>query len=300
MLGLGPISGAPVSAFTAPAAVVGPLAGSVVLALTSTGTLTGTGWLAGHAPLGLGLSGDLRGVADARGVAAAGLSAAGTLSARAAVAGRGGVGVNATGMLSARAGAAGVAAAGLSAVATLSARAAAVARAALRADATGGLSAAALLQARATAAFAATATVSSTFEIRIPTTYRLRVRPWTNILTNVSEATVINTKRGALTTIAIPDITMINVGDVARLDADFFVDGVLTDPTTVTLIVKPPGAASVTYAYPTDPHITKTATGKYRGLVDCSTAGIWHGRWVTTGAAAGAEEFSFTVIANTF
>ena len=102
------------------------------------------------------------------------------------------------------------------------------------------------------------------------------------------------------------EATVLDIGDTAKLDLDLKVDGVLTNPTTLTLVVQSPSqflaGSSTTYTYPTtevvhrlDPASSAPLVGKFRGLVDCTEAGLWHFRWVSTGTARGAEEGTFTV-----
>lgn len=85
-----------------------------------------------------------------------------------------------------------------------------------------------------------------------------------------------------------------DVGDVVVLTCTFTVEGVETDPATVTLKVKPPTGSVLTYTY-ADTEIERVAEGRYRRNVSVTVAGTWNYRWIGTGDAAGAEEGSFFV-----
>lgn len=78
-----------------------------------------------------------------------------------------------------------------------------------------------------------------------------------------------------------------------RLTASFNVDGTPTNPAAVTLTVKKPSGALVTPAPVND------GPGAYHADVTLDyVPGVWHYRWVGTGAAAAAEEGRFTVRAS--
>lgn len=80
-----------------------------------------------------------------------------------------------------------------------------------------------------------------------------------------------------------------DIGDIARITGTFIVDGTNTDPTTVSLEVTSPTAASATtYTYAAG-QITKSATGIYYYDLSLTLAGAWLWRWVATGAVASAE-----------
>lgn len=81
-----------------------------------------------------------------------------------------------------------------------------------------------------------------------------------------------------------------NVGSVARLAITFNVDGVATNPTTVTLTLEQPDGVTSDL---TGPQLDNPTTGSFRRDVLVSQAGQWKFRWVGTGAAAGAEQGSF-------
>lgn len=86
-------------------------------------------------------------------------------------------------------------------------------------------------------------------------------------------------------------------GEPIKLSVTFKVDGVLTDPTTVTLKIKyPSGTEEYTYA---DGDITKDATGTYSKTITApgvdAKATAWY-RFVGTGTAAGRKQAYFTIV----
>jgi hypothetical protein len=90
-----------------------------------------------------------------------------------------------------------------------------------------------------------------------------------------------------------------NVGDQIRLTANFTnTVGTLTDPTTVSCIVKRryqlPPVASTTYSY-AGATVIKDSTGVYHVDVIPDNEGIWDYRWVATGTVIAAEESAFNV-----
>ena len=75
----------------------------------------------------------------------------------------------------------------------------------------------------------------------------------------------------------------------------------LVDPTDVYLYVKRPGGSpsasiSVLHYGPGSPaQIVKESQGRYYAEIDLNIAGVWHLRWVGTGAWQAAQELSFNV-----
>ena len=84
-------------------------------------------------------------------------------------------------------------------------------------------------------------------------------------------------------------------GTCIRLSVVFEVEGVETDPTTVSLKVRKPSASTTTYTYPAT--ITKDSVGRYH--MDTTPAageqGRWFYKWIGTGTAAVEGERSFRV-----
>lgn len=84
------------------------------------------------------------------------------------------------------------------------------------------------------------------------------------------------------------------VGTTVKVSCTFAVASTLTDPTSVTLKVKDPGANTDTYTY-AGGSVTKASTGSYYKSIVPDEAGVWHFQWIGTGAAAGLREGSFEV-----
>lgn len=85
-----------------------------------------------------------------------------------------------------------------------------------------------------------------------------------------------------------------DVRDTALVRARFVRRGVLTDPTTVQMIVTPPDGEAYTIDYP-DAALAKASTGVFEGLVPVPTAGRWRVDMVGTGTAAGGGFATFFV-----
>jgi hypothetical protein len=84
-------------------------------------------------------------------------------------------------------------------------------------------------------------------------------------------------------------------GDKVRLHATFTVAGVLTDPTTITLIIRDPDAVDTTFTYALA-EITRGSLGYFYHdfiIPFTSTAGAWHYRFESTGAVTSAAEKTF-------
>ena len=86
---------------------------------------------------------------------------------------------------------------------------------------------------------------------------------------------------------SVAEVFYNHASELATTSNTFQVDGVDTDPTTVSLIVTPPDGAAVTYTYAAA-EITKTATGVYAKDISCTSTvpGVWNAVWVGTGAAS--------------
>ena len=82
------------------------------------------------------------------------------------------------------------------------------------------------------------------------------------------------------------------VGDLVTLQATFTsIDGVVTDPTTVTLSVQDPGGTITAYTY-AGGDVTRFAAGIYRYALSITTSGQWVYRWVGTGSVQAASSDS--------
>lgn len=80
----------------------------------------------------------------------------------------------------------------------------------------------------------------------------------------------------------------LEVGTAVQLTAEFYDDGVLVDPTTVTLRVRNPQGTRST------PLTVRDSTGKFHCDIQLNTAGQWWYRFEATGPIA-ADEGSFVV-----
>ncbi len=71
-------------------------------------------------------------------------------------------------------------------------------------------------------------------------------------------------------------------------------DGMLNDPSTVTLMIREPDGTETTYTYALD-QVAKEAVGRYAKEFSPDQSGVHHYRWVGTGAVAAAFEGAFFV-----
>ncbi|MFA5053314.1 MAG: hypothetical protein WC565_04610 [Parcubacteria group bacterium] len=88
-----------------------------------------------------------------------------------------------------------------------------------------------------------------------------------------------------------------DVGDLVRLDCALVnSSGVATDPTTLTLTVKPGDGTAVSYTYAAG-EITKDSVGNYHKdyTVPTGTGGTVYYKFTATGTAIGMEPGSFAV-----
>lgn len=90
------------------------------------------------------------------------------------------------------------------------------------------------------------------------------------------------------------------IGDGFRLVARFTVDGILTDPTTITFQLKTPGDIITTYVYGVDSEVVKTAVGVYYIDVTVTAPLSWWYRVVSAGAVIAAQEGTFVGIQSQF
>lgn len=82
--------------------------------------------------------------------------------------------------------------------------------------------------------------------------------------------------------------------ELATLNNTFQVDGIATDPATVSLTVTTPSQVSTTYTYGAG-QITKDSTGVYHKDISCTEAGEWSYLWDGTGAATDVQAGTWTV-----
>lgn len=83
-----------------------------------------------------------------------------------------------------------------------------------------------------------------------------------------------------------------DIGDDVTVTTAIRIDGVLTDPATVTLAVTDPTGEAIA-----PPAVTNTSDGVYEAVVAATLAGRWRYTWTTT-APAGVEHGFFDVAAN--
>lgn len=88
------------------------------------------------------------------------------------------------------------------------------------------------------------------------------------------------------------------VGSTPVFRAAYDVDGVATNPTTVTFSWRIDDGAVTDWVYGTDVEVTKDSTGNFSVALPVTDAGRWYGRWVGTGTAAAASELTFTAWTN--
>lgn len=79
------------------------------------------------------------------------------------------------------------------------------------------------------------------------------------------------------------------------IEGPFEVDGVPTDPTTVTLTVIDPLKVEHTYTY-AGGEITRDSVGLYSKVIVGSILGTWFYKWNGTGACIAADENYFKII----
>lgn len=78
-------------------------------------------------------------------------------------------------------------------------------------------------------------------------------------------------------------------GATPTITVEFTVDDILTDPTTITLVVQDPDGTDSTYVYSLG-QLTRTAQGCYEKAITFNKAGNWAWRWVATGAVEAVIE----------
>lgn len=86
-----------------------------------------------------------------------------------------------------------------------------------------------------------------------------------------------------------------HTSELATVSTVFAVDGVATDPTTVSLTITDPDGTTTTYTYTAD-EIQRTGTGAYRKDISCASTnpGPWTYTWAGTGPATDADSGSWT------
>ncbi len=78
-----------------------------------------------------------------------------------------------------------------------------------------------------------------------------------------------------------------------RLFCNFDVDGVMTDPAAINLVVRDPRLVSTTYDIGA---LIRTATGKFHiDIIPANIPGTWVARWRSTGNCDATFEDSFRI-----
>lgn len=92
-----------------------------------------------------------------------------------------------------------------------------------------------------------------------------------------------------------------DVGDVVRVEAEFDLVGVPTDPTTVTIKVRHPSGAIDTDVFgEPGSAVVRDSAGRFHYDIAVDEPGVWHYRWIGTGAAAAAHENRIVVALSRF
>lgn len=90
-------------------------------------------------------------------------------------------------------------------------------------------------------------------------------------------------------------MTLYDIGDSVRLDVVFTDrDGVVTDPSTITLLVRSPKGTKSTYTY-AGGQVQRSGTGAYYYDITASEAGTWRYSFTGSGALVVSEETRFEV-----
>ncbi|MDL1909699.1 hypothetical protein FBQ81_03245 [Chloroflexi bacterium CFX6] len=90
-------------------------------------------------------------------------------------------------------------------------------------------------------------------------------------------------------------ISLYKRGQKVRCSVEFRVDGILTDPTTVSAKVKSPSGTVTTYVYLTDAALVRDSAGAFHLDVVALLSGQWHFRFEGTGTCTAVEESVFNV-----
>lgn len=91
----------------------------------------------------------------------------------------------------------------------------------------------------------------------------------------------------------ITNFGRILIGSIPTFSATFSVEGVATDPDTVTFTFGVGDEPVTTYTYGTDDEVSKDAVGAYSVAIAVTERGRYYGRWEATGDAGGVSELTF-------
>jgi hypothetical protein len=82
------------------------------------------------------------------------------------------------------------------------------------------------------------------------------------------------------------------IGSKVAATFTWVVDGVLTDPTTVVVLVRTPAGVETTYTYGSSTELTKVSAGVYKLTLTLNQPETWWFRAKGTGAAEANTEIS--------
>lgn len=91
-----------------------------------------------------------------------------------------------------------------------------------------------------------------------------------------------------------------NINDKIKLTVEFDIAGVLTDPATVTFMVREPDKTETSYVYGVAVGLLKESTGIYYMYVTFDAIDLWYFRAKCTGDVNGSEEARFKVASSNF
>ena len=86
-----------------------------------------------------------------------------------------------------------------------------------------------------------------------------------------------------------------DMGDDVTESVEFKAEDILTDPTTVRFIYRPPNGEEVALLYGTDNEILRLAEGQYSIALVPTLPGVWNFRWEGEGAVIAAFEGAFNI-----
>lgn len=86
-----------------------------------------------------------------------------------------------------------------------------------------------------------------------------------------------------------------SVNQLVHLVFPFTVNGVATDPTTITVRVKDPTGAEATYTLTSTPPVVKDSVGNYHLDITAGIPGTWSYHCEGTGAAQASDDEQFSV-----
>lgn len=90
-----------------------------------------------------------------------------------------------------------------------------------------------------------------------------------------------------------------DIDQTVRMWANFYVDEIPTDPTTITLKVQDPSGNEATYTY-AGGTVTRHSVGVYYKDLTIDESGTWYYKYTSTGAVGSADERSFSVDTSEF